>query len=119
MGQLDLFSLLPAFDSVVSVLVSLAASPKARTCQSRGQVVSIAAMSQLVLLATVACHPLSSGRPDGKLHFDFLDVGQGDSALVTMPNGTTLLVDAGGRPTFTSSTQGVSDTSEREGTEHR
>jgi len=80
-----------------------------------GKWFSIAAMSQLVLLATVACHPLSSGRPDGKLHFDFLDVGQGDSALVTMPNGTTLLVDAGGRPTFTSSTQGVSDTSEREG----
>jgi len=27
----------------------------------------------------------------------FLDVGQGDSALVTMPNGATLLID-GGRP---------------------
>jgi competence protein ComEC len=43
---------------------------------------------------------LSSGRPDGKLHIDFLDVGQGDSALVTMPDGTTLLVDGGGRPSF-------------------
>ena len=40
---------------------------------------------------------------------------KGDSALVTMPNGATLLVDAGGRPIFTSSTQGASDTSEREG----
>jgi competence protein ComEC len=81
----------------------------------RGKWFSLAAMSQLVLLATVVCHPLSSGRPDGKLHVDFLDVGQGDSALVTMPNGTTLLVDAGGRPIFTPSTQGASDTSEREG----
>jgi len=80
-----------------------------------GKSFSVALMSQLLLLATVVSHPLSSGRSDGKLHIDFLDVGQGDSALVTMPNGATLLVDAGGRPTFTSSTQGVSDTSEREG----
>ncbi|MCA1621636.1 MAG: ComEC/Rec2 family competence protein [Acidobacteria bacterium] len=28
------------------------------------------------------------------------DVGQGDSALVTMPDGSTLLVDGGGRPDF-------------------
>src|SRR6185436_2751468 len=33
---------------------------------------------------------------DGKLRVDFLDVGQGDSALITMPDGTTLLVDGGG-----------------------
>jgi len=32
------------------------------------------------------------------LRVDFLDVGQGDSALVTMPDGTTLLVDGGGNP---------------------
>src|SRR5207249_8672617 len=29
---------------------------------------------------------------------DFLDVGQGDSALVTFPDGATLLVDGGGQP---------------------
>ncbi|HXM36698.1 MAG TPA: ComEC/Rec2 family competence protein, partial [Pyrinomonadaceae bacterium] len=29
-----------------------------------------------------------------------LDVGQGDAALVTMPDGTTLLIDGGGRPGF-------------------
>ena len=43
-------------------------------------------------------HPFSAARPDGKLHVDFLDVGQGDSALLTMPDGTTLLIDGGGRP---------------------
>jgi len=32
---------------------------------------------------------------------DFLDVGQGDSALITMPDGTTLLVDGGGNTTDT------------------
>jgi competence protein ComEC len=60
----------------------------------------IAAVGQLFLLALIILHPLSAGRANGKLQIDFLDVGQGDSALVTMPDGTTLLVDGGGRPNF-------------------
>ena len=55
---------------------------------------------QLVLLFVIVAHPLSAGRPDGRLRIDFLDVGQGDAALVTMPDGTTLLIDGGGRPSF-------------------
>jgi competence protein ComEC len=35
-------------------------------------------------------------RGDGRLHVTFLDVGQGDSAFVVFPRGSTLLVDAGG-----------------------
>jgi competence protein ComEC len=45
-------------------------------------------------------HPLSEGRADDRLRIDFLDVGQGDAALLTAPDGTTLLVDAGGRTRF-------------------
>lgn len=52
--------------------------------------------AQLLLLTILILHPLSSGRTPHDLRIDFLDVGQGDSALVTMPDGTTLLVDAGG-----------------------
>lgn len=48
----------------------------------------------------IVAHPFSAGRPDGRLRVDFLDVGQGDAALVTMPDGSTLLVDGGGRPDF-------------------
>ena len=33
---------------------------------------------------------------DGRLRVTFMDVGQGDSALLSLPNGSTFLVDAGG-----------------------
>ncbi|MBV9240846.1 MAG: MBL fold metallo-hydrolase, partial [Acidobacteria bacterium] len=42
----------------------------------------------------------SAPSADGRLHIDYLDVGQGDSILVTFPNGETLLVDGGGRPNY-------------------
>jgi competence protein ComEC len=64
---------------------------------------SIAGAAFVVLLSVIVLHPLSAVRPDGKLHVDFLDVGQGDSALLTMPDGTTLLVDGGGRPNINQS----------------
>lgn len=61
--------------------------------------VPLLSLAQLVLLTVLALHPLSAACADGKLRVDFLDVGQGDSALITMPDGTTLLVDAGGNTT--------------------
>ena len=62
------------------------------------RVIAKAALAFAVLLAAVLFHPLSGARADGLLHIDFLDVGQGDSALITTPDGTTLLIDGGGRP---------------------
>jgi competence protein ComEC len=59
---------------------------------------SLVFIAQLLAIAVVVVHPWSAPRPDGNLHIDFLDVGQGDSALLTFPDGTTLLVDGGGRP---------------------
>jgi competence protein ComEC len=50
---------------------------------------------QCVFVAVVVLHPFSAV-PDGKLRVDFLDVGQGDAALVTLPDARTLLVDGGG-----------------------
>jgi competence protein ComEC len=58
----------------------------------------LAMLAQLVATALIISHPFSSARPAGTLRIDFLDVGQGDSALVTMPDNTTLLIDGGGRP---------------------
>ncbi|REJ77644.1 MAG: ComEC/Rec2 family competence protein [Acidobacteria bacterium] len=45
-------------------------------------------------------HPLSEPQSDGKLRLHFLDVGQGDSIFIEFPNGTTMLVDGGGRRGF-------------------
>lgn len=59
-----------------------------------------AVASFILLLAIIIFHPFSAPKPDGKLHLDFLDVGQGDSALITMPTGETLLIDGGGRANF-------------------
>ena len=75
------------------------ASQSERRCKLHRLVIPAAAV-QMLLLAILIFHPLSSGRADGNLRVDFLDVGQGDSALVTMPDGTTLLVDSGGRLPF-------------------
>jgi len=47
-------------------------------------------------------HPFSAPNADGRLHVDFLDVGQGDAAFVTFPNGETMLIDGGGRINYES-----------------
>lgn len=58
-------------------------------------------LSSLILIGllglVITLHPFSAPAPDGRLTVDFLDVGQGDSALVTFPEGTTMLIDGGGR----------------------
>jgi competence protein ComEC len=41
-----------------------------------------------------------SDKPDRKLRIHFLDVGQGDSALVVFPGGKTMLIDGGGELNF-------------------
>lgn len=55
-------------------------------------------LAQLLAIGLIVVHPFSAGRATGELRVDFLDVGQGDSALVTFPDNTTLLIDGGGRP---------------------
>ncbi|MBK7935028.1 MAG: ComEC/Rec2 family competence protein [Acidobacteria bacterium] len=60
----------------------------------------------VVLSFAIVFHPFSSPTADGRLHVDFLDVGQGDAALVTFPDGRTLLVDGGGKMNYRSDDDG-------------
>jgi competence protein ComEC len=79
-----------------------------RSRRSR-RMVSMAVVSLIGLFVLIVLHPSSAARPDGKLHVDFLDVGQGDSALLTMPDGTKLLIDGGGHPNIDWTGEGEGD----------
>jgi competence protein ComEC len=63
-----------------------------RTMTRTAALVAVAA----ALWILVNPQTLLAARGDGRLHVTFLDVGQGDSAFVVFPGGSTLLVDAGG-----------------------
>ena len=54
----------------------------------------------LILFSIIVFHPFSQPRGNGRLQVDFLDVGQGDAALIRFPAGETLLVDGGGKGSF-------------------
>ncbi|HKO36725.1 MAG TPA: ComEC/Rec2 family competence protein [Pyrinomonadaceae bacterium] len=64
------------------------------------RMVATAAIGFAVTLLLVVVHPFSAAPADGQLRVQFLDVGQGDSALLTTPDGTTILIDGGGQPNF-------------------
>ena len=62
----------------------------------RGRCVLIGVTAALFAWIAVAPHTLARRSGDGRLHVTMIDVGQGDSMLVTLPNGRTLVVDTGG-----------------------
>jgi len=82
---------------LVALMITLARwRPFALPVQRTSMWVTPVTLIQGLFVVVLIFHPFSSV-VDGKLRVDFLDVGQGDAALVTTPDGRTLLVDGGGR----------------------
>lgn len=48
-----------------------------------------------LLLCILLCSSCSSTPPEGDLQISYLDVGQGDCSFLLLPDGTTILIDAG------------------------
>src|SRR5262249_54952923 len=73
-------------------LVVMRAFWRSRPVRSAGLVCWLAAA------VWIAAQPwrLVVANGDGRLHVTFLDVGQGDAALLRWPRGESMLVDAGG-----------------------
>ena len=87
---------------LASLAVSLSGwrplSFRGKTHNRAGGVWRWALLAQVFAITFLLAHPWSANQPTGKLRIDFLDVGQGDSALITFPDNTTLLIDGGGEP---------------------
>jgi competence protein ComEC len=76
--------------------------PFSLRCPSRTAIRSAIGVSAfaIILGSVLVFHPFSASRASGELKVEFLDVGQGDSAFITFPNGETMLIDGGGRVNY-------------------
>lgn len=83
---------LPPPTSLQLGLLALAATAVALTAIRRRTVVLITLVLLVLAEAWTRCHT----RPRGVLRVTFLDVGQGDAAVVDLPDGGVMIIDAGG-----------------------
>lgn len=74
-----------------------------RAARRRRAGAALASASAALLLALgslIVTHPFPHSYESGRLSLTFLDVGQGDSILITFPDGRLMMVDSGGRPDY-------------------
>ena len=88
----------PAFDRTRSFAAKRVKSDNAGSRRLTFALSLFWALAMTSALAAVIRPP--SKQAEGKLTVHFLDVGQGDSALVVFPHGKTMLVDGGGELRF-------------------
>jgi competence protein ComEC len=73
--------------------------PQKRHRQSARRFI-VCGVLMILLLAVLAVIKPPTHLPKGRLTVYFLDVGQGDAALVVFPQGATMLIDGGGEVSF-------------------
>jgi competence protein ComEC len=78
----------------LAIMIAAAVAAYLAAPRRRGLVV-IALVATAALLLAEGIH-LRDARPHGRLRITVLDVGQGDSILVDLPDGRAILVDGGG-----------------------
>ncbi|MBI5280177.1 MAG: ComEC/Rec2 family competence protein [Candidatus Solibacter usitatus] len=66
----------------------------------RGRWLVVPGMASAVALALLVLHPFEPRYVHGALELTALDVGQGESLLLALPEGALALVDGGGLPRF-------------------
>lgn len=92
------FYYLPLVTLVVALNRWDALAPEKRTALQQTLFTTCAAVSLLLCVLLIVCHPWSERLHSNVLEISFLDVGQGDAALVVLPDRTVVLIDGGGRP---------------------
>lgn len=84
----------PGFVAIAGYGSALALLLTSERTVARRPVQRVVAVAALVLAVGIAVWPLVRP-PDGRLRITVLDVGQGDALVIEMPDGRTILVDAG------------------------
>ena len=87
--------------------LSKAAQSRQSSWRKRVGLASISTFSAFMIWL-VSLHPTASRIERGRLTLTMLDVGQGDSLMLTFPGGRIMLLDAGGRRIFANGTEGES-----------
>ncbi|MBN1652296.1 MAG: DNA internalization-related competence protein ComEC/Rec2 [Deltaproteobacteria bacterium] len=95
-ARLSFFNPLPPPDIAQGVTVAIAAALLLAVSSTRSRVFVVIIATLLVIAFEIRLRVVE--RPINRLRVTYLDVGQGDSALVDLPDGRLMLIDGGGNP---------------------